>query len=528
MPASRPRPRPRGQPCDPLAALDTVIRQAAVLTRAARDQAASLDPARVRAQVAEAEAARRRAEAAAVTAEARAAEAAAETQALAEALDTAREDARAARAEAAAARQQAQAAAAALEQARSDAAGQITAAQAEAAGQVSAAQAEAARYARERDDAAGAARRADAEIARARQAETDARAETDRARADAARERDTLREQHQAQLDAVAALTAAERARAERAEQLLEAERADRRHLTTALTAAQPRPTATATATATASYPGPRAARQASRDRDRPHPRRARPAADPGRPRRRAAPDALPLPPQSRARSTGHRPSPAVGPRRGHPHPARGGDPRPRRSRAADPPQGRRAARREDLRVLARRQLLHPAARPARPDDPGMGHPRGESRYRRPSGTGKSHFAEAIAHKAIDAGMRVAWFTLESLTAALGRAAVDGTTARAIAKITRCDLIAIDDIGMLPAGQAAAEALYRLVDAAYERRSLILTSNLHPSGLDTIMPKTLATATVDRLLHHAHLVLTEGTSLRLAEATAGKGVTPLT
>ena len=120
--------------------------------------------------------------------------------------------------------------------------------------------------------------------------------------------------------------------------------------------------------------------------------------------------------------------------------------------------------------------------------------------YRR-AGTGKSHFAEALAHKAIDAGMRVAWFTLESLTAALGRAAVDGTTAKAIAKaiakITRCDLIAIDDIGMLPAGQAAAEALYRLADAAYERRSLIVTSNLHPSGLDTIMPKTLATATVD-------------------------------
>ena len=51
------------------------------------------------------------------------------------------------------------------------------------------------------------------------------------------RERGTLREQHQAQLDAITALTAAERARAERAEQLLDAERADRRHLTTALTA---------------------------------------------------------------------------------------------------------------------------------------------------------------------------------------------------------------------------------------------------------------------------------------------------
>ena len=157
-----------------------------------------------------------------------------------------------------------------------------------------------------------------------------------------------------------------------------------------------------------------------------------------------------------------------------------------------------------------------------------MGHPRREPRHRLPSGTGKSHFAEALAHQAIDAGMRVAWFTLETLTATIGRAAVDGSTAKTIAKITRCDLITVDDIGMLPAGQAAGEALYRLTDAAYERRSLIVTSNLHPSGFDTIMPKTLATATVDRLLHHAHLVLTEGKSLRLADATTGKGVTPLT
>jgi len=64
---------------------------------------------------------------------------------------------------------------------------------------------------------------------------------------------------------------------------------------------------------------------------------------------------------------------------------------------------------------------------------------------------------------------------------------------------------------MLPAGQDAAEAFYRIVDAAYERRSIAVTSNIHPSGFDTIMPKTLATASVDRLLHHAHLVLMGGT-----------------
>jgi len=50
----------------------------------------------------------------------------------------------------------------------------------------------------------------------------------------------------------------------------------------------------------------------------------------------------------------------------------------------------------------------------------------------------------------------------------------------------------------------------------------------HPAGFDTIMPKTLATPAVDRLLHHAHLILTEVPSRRLAEAAAGKGVKPLT
>ena len=144
-----------------------------------------------------------------------------------------------------------------------------------------------------------------------------------------------------------------------------------------------------------------------------------------------------------------------------------------------------------------------------------------------PSGTGKSHFVEALAHAVIDAGMRVSWFTLETLTIALGRAKVDASIAKVIARICRAELIVVDDIGQLPAGQDAAEAFYRVVDAAYERRSVAVTSNLHPSGFDTIMPKSLATATVDRLMHHAHVVLTEGTSLRLAEALAGKGVTPL-
>ncbi|WP_348774851.1 ATP-binding protein [Arthrobacter sp. AL05] len=85
----------------------------------------------------------------------------------------------------------------------------------------------------------------------------------------------------------------------------------------------------------------------------------------------------------------------------------------------------------------------------------------------------------------------------------------------------------MDDIGLLPVGTDAAEGLYRLVDAAYEKRSIAVSSNLHPAGFDELMPKTLATATVDRLLHHAHVCQTSGESIRLSQALAGKGVTPM-
>jgi DNA replication protein DnaC len=128
-----------------------------------------------------------------------------------------------------------------------------------------------------------------------------------------------------------------------------------------------------------------------------------------------------------------------------------------------------------------------------------------------PSGTGKSHFCEALGQAAVEAGMTVAWFTIEDLGALVRRHRADDSITRALARLIRTDLIIIDDIGLLPVSPDAAEGLYRLVDAAYERRLVAVTSNLHPSGFDTIMPKTLATATVDRLLHHAHIVATKGT-----------------
>lgn len=144
-----------------------------------------------------------------------------------------------------------------------------------------------------------------------------------------------------------------------------------------------------------------------------------------------------------------------------------------------------------------------------------------------PSGTGKSMFLEALGQAAIDAGRKVAWFSLETLGVVVRRHRADDSVTKAMTRILRAELIIVDDIGLLPVTSDAAEGLYRLVDAAYEKRSLAISSNLHPSGFDEIMPKTIAGATVDRLLHHAHLCVTTGDSVRLAQATTGKGVKPL-
>jgi DNA replication protein DnaC len=144
-----------------------------------------------------------------------------------------------------------------------------------------------------------------------------------------------------------------------------------------------------------------------------------------------------------------------------------------------------------------------------------------------PSGTGKTFLLEALGQQAVQAGLHVAWFTLESLGVLVRRHRADDTVTKAITRILRADLVVVDDIGLLPVGPDAAEGLYRLVDTAYEKRSIAISSNLHPAGFDELMPKTLATATVDRLLHHAHLCQTSGESVRLSQAITGKGVIAL-
>ncbi|WP_427925160.1 ATP-binding protein [Streptomyces sp. cg40] len=121
----------------------------------------------------------------------------------------------------------------------------------------------------------------------------------------------------------------------------------------------------------------------------------------------------------------------------------------------------------------------------------------------------------------------MAWFGLETLAAAIGKSKVDESTARTVARICRADLTVVDDVGPLPVGEDAAEAFHRIIDAAYEHRSIAVTSNIQPSGFDTIMPRTRTGTSTDPLMHHAHLVTTTGGSHRLSEALAGQGAVPL-
>ena len=142
----------------------------------------------------------------------------------------------------------------------------------------------------------------------------------------------------------------------------------------------------------------------------------------------------------------------------------------------------------------------------------------------RPSGTGKSHLVEALGHLAI-AATTVAWHTLESLAVMLRRHRADDSVSKAIARVIRADLSS--SMTSDAARRAdAAEALFRVVDAAYEKRSIALTSNIHPAGFDELMPKTLA-PDVDRLFTTRTCSITDGThSYRLAQATAGRSEAP--
>ena len=139
-----------------------------------------------------------------------------------------------------------------------------------------------------------------------------------------------------------------------------------------------------------------------------------------------------------------------------------------------------------------------------------------------PPGTGKSHMAVALGRAAVDAGFRVRFFRADALVEQLYRGLADNSVGRVIDGILRADLVIVDELGFSPLDPVAANHLFRLVAAAYETRSLVLTSNWPFEQWTNFLPDAAtATAILDRLLHHCQVVVLSGDSYRLREA---KGV----
>jgi DNA replication protein DnaC len=135
-----------------------------------------------------------------------------------------------------------------------------------------------------------------------------------------------------------------------------------------------------------------------------------------------------------------------------------------------------------------------------------------------PPGVGKTHLAIALGVKAVEAGHSALFLTLESLMGRLVRARHENRLDRILQQLAYPRVLILDELGYLPLTREEASLFFRLLVRRYERASLIVTSN--KSFVDwgeVFNDQILATAILDRLLHHASTVNIKGDSYRLRE-----------
>lgn len=135
-----------------------------------------------------------------------------------------------------------------------------------------------------------------------------------------------------------------------------------------------------------------------------------------------------------------------------------------------------------------------------------------------PPGVGKTHLAVALGVKAVEAGYSVLFLSLETLMTRLVKARHENRLERTLKQLVYPKVLVIDEIGYLPLSREEASLFFRLVVRRYERASLIVTSN--KSYLDwgeIFNDQVLATAILDRLLHHSTTLNIKGESYRLKE-----------
>ncbi|HET8657688.1 MAG TPA: IS21-like element helper ATPase IstB [Micromonosporaceae bacterium] len=136
-----------------------------------------------------------------------------------------------------------------------------------------------------------------------------------------------------------------------------------------------------------------------------------------------------------------------------------------------------------------------------------------------PAGTGKSHLLVALGHAAVAAGHKVRYLTAAELVEALYRGVADNSVGRVIDTLLRNDLVIVDEVGFAPLDDTGTQLLFRFVAAAYERRALGIASHWPFEQWGRFLPEHVtATSLLDRLLHHATVVVTEGESFRMREA----------
>jgi DNA replication protein DnaC len=135
-----------------------------------------------------------------------------------------------------------------------------------------------------------------------------------------------------------------------------------------------------------------------------------------------------------------------------------------------------------------------------------------------PPGTGKSHLATALGVEAVKAGRGVYFSSLADIVGTLAKAEREGQLRERIRFLCRPSLLIVDEIGYLPVIPGGGNLFFQLVNARYERGAMILTSNRGFAEWGEVFgDPVVATALLDRLLHHAVVIQIEGSSYRLRQ-----------
>jgi len=135
-----------------------------------------------------------------------------------------------------------------------------------------------------------------------------------------------------------------------------------------------------------------------------------------------------------------------------------------------------------------------------------------------PPGVGKTHLAVGLGLKAIEHGYRVFFTTAATMIATLTRALGEGRLEEKLKVYTVPRLLVIDEIGYLPIDRVGANLFFQLISRRYEKGPMILTSNQSFGAWGEVFgDRVIATAILDRVLHHAITINIRGNSYRLKE-----------